>query len=236
MDINNLEDYVSMSHLLLSKGYTVASYDFVAGTLIYSSKTSTTAFYCELSDVDILVFKGTKEKLDWKTNLRFWPFWYGTGWCHKGFARAHQSVWDEIKPLINYQKPLLVTGHSLGGALAEKSVDFLRGHEDLHLITFGKPNVHLRNHIPKSLHLKTQLSVVNGSDVVTKVPRFFYSHDKNQNMLYLANNGNDYINPDKEFRRNDRNIIQFVSDHSMKGYSERINKILIDNQPEDIHE
>ena len=54
---------------------------------------------------------------------------------------AHSSVWGKIKKHIDYDKKLLITGHSLGGALAELTAAKLNGkHKQMSLVTFGKPN------------------------------------------------------------------------------------------------
>ena len=45
-------------------------------------------------------------------------------------------------------------------------------------------------------------------------------------MLYFANSLQDYINPSKEVRKEDRSIKDAVSDHFMEGYKERLERFL----------
>ena len=47
-------------------------------------------------------------------------------------------------------------------------------------------------------------------------------------MLYFSNDGNDYINPHKDLKEDDRRIKDYISDHFMGGYKERLGKFLED--------
>ena len=92
---------------------------------------------------------------------------------------------------------------------------------DSTLICFGKPRVFLKR--PKERFPKgSALSVCSGSDIVTRVPRFCYTvGSSNQDFLYLANDGANYLNPDLEFVEKDFSIKDSVSDHSMELYLQR---------------
>ena len=79
------------------------------------------------------------------------------------------------------------------------------------------------------MELDKQISCVYGSDFITTIPRFLYGPSKSQMMLYFANSGEDYIDPDKAFRKKDRSLKRLVSDHFMGGYMERLEAFL-DNQ------
>lgn len=192
--------------------------------------TSAYAVLARGNEYDALVFRGTKQPMDWIINAMAIPVYYGGSWCHAGFALSHKSIWGKIKMRLDLDKPLLVTGHSLGGGNADKTCDFLKGHRaPVHMITFGKPNVHLKNQAPYRDFLQTHLSVVSGSDLVTRLPRYLYGAHINQNMLYLANNGIDSINPSNGYVRNDFNIADSLSDHSIdKSYENRVFNLLID--------
>ena len=48
-------------------------------------------------------------------------------------------------------------------------------------------------------------------------------------MLYFSNSGEDYIDPDKKFRKKDRRLGRIVSDHLIEGYTERL-EVFLDNQ------
>lgn len=197
---------------------------------IESGLTSTTAFVVKRKTIDIIVFRGTQQLGDWAFNLLPVPVPYAGRLCHGGFVAAHASVWDEIEEHIDYSKRTLICGHSLGGALAELSAAKLKGkHDNLSLITFGKPNTFFKG-FKRAMTLDNQISVINGSDSVPRVPRLCYGPSKSQDMLYFSNGGVDYINPSKYLRKKDRGIKDRVSDHFMDGYKARLTKFLEDQK------
>ena len=197
---------------------------------IESALTSTTAYVVKRKTIDIIVFRGTQQVGDWAFNLFPLPVPYVGRLCHGGFVAAHASVWDEIEEHIDYNKRTLICGHSLGGALAELSAAKLNGkHDNLSLITFGKPNTFFKG-FKKPFTLDNQISVVNGSDSVARVPRLCYGPSKSQNMLYFANSGADYINPSSYMRKLDRGVKDRIADHFMDGYKARLDKFLEDQK------
>jgi hypothetical protein len=193
-----------------------------------------TSAYAELlryPDYDSLVFKGSWEMLDWIINLSALPpVPYLGGWAHLGFAIAHASIWGQIQQHLRYSRPLLITGHSLGGVMADYSASAVKTHSNAHLIAFGKPNGWLRLAPIKRPWLKTNLSVVSGSDIVTRLPRFCYGPDQGQDMLYLPNAvGKDWyvINPERSFRLLDFKLGQAITDHGMAAnYSAGVSEVL----------
>ena len=76
------------------------------------------------------------------------------------------------------------------------------------------------------MKLDKQISMVCGSDMVAQIPKLCYGPSRSQTMLYFANNGKDYIDPDKSLRKEDRSITDAVSDHFMPGYTERLEAFL----------
>ena len=199
-------------------------------TKIESALTSTTAYVVKRKTVDIIVFRGTQQAGDWAFNLFPMPVPYAGRLCHGGFVASHASVWGKIEPYIDYNKRTLICGHSLGGALAELTAAKLNGkHDNLNLITFGKPNTFFKG-FKKPFTLDNQISVVNGSDLVARVPRLCYGPSKSQDMLYFANSGANYINPSSYMRKLDRNVKDRIADHFMGGYKELLIKFLEDQK------
>jgi hypothetical protein len=218
-----------MSHdtelLIRSAQLAGQSYDNVTGALKFENKrTDTTCFVLQTTDCDYVIWRGTESKRDWLYNLLFIPRPVQKAWIHMGFYRAQQGVWKDVRKVLNPAKKTVQIGHSLGGACAEISCLLSREFQKLHLITFGKPNTFARFRKCRMDHLKTQYSVVHGSDIVARIPRFGYrpSTGTNLKQLWFANNGLDFINPDVKIKKQDWKVGESVSDHMMGGYQERM--------------
>jgi hypothetical protein len=197
---------------------------------IESKWTSTTVYVAKRKSIDIIAFRGTQQGRDWLTDALVVPVPYAGRLCHGGFVAAHASVWKEVKKHIDPNKRTLICGHSLGGALAELSAAMLNGkHDNINLVTFGKPNTFFKG-FKKPMTLDNQISCVNGSDAVARIPRLCYGPSKSQDMLYFSNGGVDYINPSSYLRKKDRGIKDRISDHFMEGYKERLTQFLKDQK------
>tara|TARA_Y100001936_G_scaffold42826_2_gene41595 strand:+ start:1171 stop:1911 length:741 start_codon:yes stop_codon:yes gene_type:complete len=207
---------------------------------IESKLTSTTVYVAKRKSIDIIAFRGTQQGRDWLTDALVVPVPYVGRLCHGGFTAAHASVWGKVKKHLDMKKRTLICGHSLGGALAELSAAKLwKKHPNINLVTFGKPNVFFKG-FKRPMELDNQISCVQGSDMVARIPRLCYGPSRSQTMLYFANSLQDYINPPKEVRKEDRSLKDAISDHFMEGYKERL-EIFLDAQdkilnPEELKE
>ena len=71
----------------------------------------------------MVAFRGTDETRDWLTNLDMLPRRSPFGPIHRGFAKATARLWPQLvtilKRALDRQKPIWLTGHSLGGAMAQ---------------------------------------------------------------------------------------------------------------------
>ena len=95
-----------------------------------------------------IVFRGTSNLSDWATNLQSWMTKSPYGWVHAGFLTAWRGIREvmqkEILHALGPKSRVVVTGHSLGGALATLcSVDLAQtiGVKDIACVTFGSPRV-----------------------------------------------------------------------------------------------
>lgn len=100
----------------------------------------------------VVVYRGTESIENWIDDARFllttYPYCAGCE-VHTGFYKAHQSVWSgvlaEVKRLRSKYTTynLLVTGHSLGGAVATlAAMEFtVQGIPVKYAYTFGSPRV-----------------------------------------------------------------------------------------------
>lgn len=119
----------------------------------------TQAALIEAGQWGALVFRGTQltsgqareRLLDWSVNLRVATTrWSGPGRVHEGYLTALKRVRYEARDFaeaVGASKPLYVTGHSLGGALASgytawvsyTHVCDVTPHHVAGLVTFGAP-------------------------------------------------------------------------------------------------
>jgi len=134
-----------------------------------------------------MVFRGTDEWKDWLDNINVPLVDELFGKFHRGFWNATEAVWPKLygayeeKHQAN-KRPLFITGHSLGGAMATIAAAKLI-HLDKPFIstyTFGQP---------RAMHLDTAelfntackdrvFRFQNNNDIVTRVPprKMDYSH------------------------------------------------------------
>lgn len=150
--------------------------------------TDTQAFLFRRDNNLILVFKGTQQLSDWKTNLKIRLKEFTvladqeavppTGRVHRGFLDAWQSVEKQVvyylKKWRTPETKLWVTGHSLGGALAAVATISLetQGFEVSGLYTFGQPRVadwKLVNYMNARMGDRI-VRYVNNNDIVPMIP------------------------------------------------------------------
>lgn len=147
-------------------------------------------------------FRGTNEIVDWLDNINAFSTKKLFGEFHRGFWKSVEDVWEGLwkkhKELQGKKKrPLFITGHSLGGAMATIAAARLV-HKDrpfYGVYTFGQPRTMTRdtalifNSECKSRFFRFQ----NDKDIVTRVPARLmgYSHVGS----YF------YINEEKEIHR-----------------------------------
>jgi predicted lipase len=100
-------------------------------------------------DYAVLAFRGTDSNLEWAHTFTYRQNPWITGKAHAGFVQALDLLWENVMAalydahVIDEEKTLWVTGHSLGGALALLAANRLdhigiKVHE---VQTFGTPQV-----------------------------------------------------------------------------------------------
>ena len=97
--------------------------------------------------VRMVGFRGTDDRVDWRTNLNVLARSTPWGRVHRGFLEAVTTFWpqvgDTVREGIGRDRRIWLTGHSLGGALAVLAAAKLseEGHSVEQLCTFGQPPV-----------------------------------------------------------------------------------------------
>jgi triacylglycerol lipase len=145
-------------------------------TSISNQDTDTQAFVVDTPSCVHVVFRGTESMRDWLTDVMVWRSPWGGEFVHHGFAESLDSVLPEIDSAVAAagKKPVVVTGHSLGAALATLyaySVANRGGYVPM-VYTFGSPRVGNSRFAAayNSLLRDETYRVVNDADIVPRLP------------------------------------------------------------------
>ncbi len=155
------------------------------------SRGATQGFVLETDSRLVLVFRGSKGRADWEINfntLQTKSLFGVPGGIHRGFTNALNSVWGKIvRPLALRAdasgKPLILSGHSLGGALATLAAARIAHKIRPDLVaavhTFGQPlvgNATFASFVDGHFHDRF-FRYVNHRDIVPMIPpKPFYRH------------------------------------------------------------
>lgn len=140
------------------------------------------AYILEGADLIVLAFRGTVSQRNWKTNfharLIHPPATDPNLRVHEGFYSAFLKLSDgtkgieqkinEIKEQTHKKIPIYLTGHSLGGALAQISAAVLGDDQIAACYTFGSPRV--GNAFFDFWVKPPSYRLINYADIVPQVP------------------------------------------------------------------
>jgi triacylglycerol lipase len=160
------------------------------GAFDFFDNHDTQGFVAESSDAIVVAFRGTQpdRPMDWFVDVRATtdPWDHNAGKVHSGFYGALRRVWgvtpgtSEVLPrrLVNRGgKTIWMTGHSLGGALAELCAAqalFVSRIPVQGVYTFGQPRVGTKD-FADAVHARLGSGIfrfVNDRDIVPRVPLF----------------------------------------------------------------
>ncbi|MEB3269711.1 MAG: lipase family protein [Leptolyngbya sp.] len=139
-----------------------------------------------------LAFRGSEDQTDWLNNFQFRQKTYPYGdessteiRFHRGFMAAYFAVRDRVTEVMKQypQAAMVVTGHSLGGALATVAALDLQYNitqhtqQPLTVYTFGAPRVGNAALIASfEQRVLDSHRYVYGRDLVTEVPRWWQGY------------------------------------------------------------
>jgi hypothetical protein len=158
----------------------------------FLDRDNTQCFVAWSSDVALVSFRGTASVGDWLANLNLFSTTRSYGTVHRGFLGAFQVVESDLQTLLRplSGRTLVVTGHSLGGALATIAAAEWEDRFSISFIyTYGQPAVG-KGTFPASIdgHYPGKFfRFVNDDDVVPRVPPTYRHVGK---LFHFDANGN----------------------------------------------
>lgn len=206
-------------------------------------KNSAQAAIIEHKDYICLAFRGTNELADWLDNINIFSTKALFGDFHRGFWQSVEDIWQMLMAHLNKlqavcKRPIFITGHSLGGAMATiAAARFI--HEDkpfTSVYTFGQPRTLTRDtaYIFNSECKDRFHRFHNNNDIVTRVPTRFMGYSHIGSYLYISEEKAIHAETGFWFRFIDRidgafnaikeSGIDAVVDHDMKTYLYAVKK------------
>lgn len=176
----------------------------------------------------VLAFRGTEpdEISDVLADLKAWPEGAMThGMVHMGFKDEVDKLWDELVKHHgkgHQEKRFMITGHSLGAAMATIATSRFEEYTNVHqLTTFGSPRVGTRSFV-KAIHTP-HWRFVNNNDIVCRVPLALMGYKHHGRLQYINFYGNvRKLTPWQMLKDRWRGwrsgLLDSVADHGMPNY------------------
>jgi len=222
-------------------------------TSFHNNLTDGWAYIAESATLIVLAFRGTQTVSNWDTNLHALlihpPYTDENLRVHEGFYRAFEKLSDgarglhqkvkELEEATAGQLPIYITGHSLGGAMAQIAAAVLGSDQIAACYTFGSPRV--GNSVFDLWVKPPSYRVINYADIVPQVPIpipfvMGYRHSGDPRYLPDRAGGTPYRFEPNIFQRTAqlvRGILQLIvtrsilgiKDHDMGHYCEKLYRI-----------
>jgi predicted lipase len=140
--------------------------------------------------IAIVSIKGTASLKDAEIDANIERREFNGTMVHSGFYNCYKAVRNDVMQFVRKHEHVLITGHSLGAAIASllAVAIALDTHVDLSIATFGSPRVgdNAFVNLFNSL-IKDSVRVVHEFDIVTRVPKAGFNHV--DTLLHLNDNG-----------------------------------------------
>lgn len=190
VQFNNKEDGL----FLVPRSYSLLG-EFSAKS--YDNRPERFGFLMESDQCAILAFRGSGSAVDWVADFIAQQTMYrpvkNGGQTHKGFTDIYMSCRDQVHTLLGMLpagKPLFITGHSLGGALATLAaldIALNTSFTSPIVYTFGAPRVGDPQFVQLyNYSVPTHWRFQNEFDIVPHLPPLVYQSPKTkQTYFYL---------------------------------------------------
>lgn len=180
------------------------------------------AVLTQADNLTIVAFRGTVPTSwsDWFRDFAAWPARVvdhpALGCCHDGFIMGADALLPALRKVLS--GPFVLTGHSLGGALAIAMGALLTdcGVPPLRITTFGAPRVGM-GALAKVLKPVDGLRYRHGADPVPEVPSWPYLNDRPWLPIGEAN----HLDP--------------IGDHAISRYALSLEKLCAPLSSLDVH-
>lgn len=161
--------------------------------------------YNNFYDLVFVGFRGSTNLKNWLTNIHFsmiYPYTSSIG-LEKGFYNLFNSMKDEIYDNISIiskkydTKNILITGHSLGGAISTLlTFDMLYNNlpYEISLITFGSPRVGNQNFVEEfNKYNIYSPRITHYYDIVPHLPQEFLNYKHISQEIWYNEDNTEYI-------------------------------------------
>ena len=152
----------------------------------------TQCFIASNTRLVVLAFRGSEANLgDWIGNLRAYQVTRSYGSVHSGFLYAFSVAKNKIRRELNQvnakHKKIVLTGHSLGGALALiAAAEWKNSYPTSEIYTYGQPAVGGNSFKSNTQYLTDKyVRYVYKNDIVSRMLPL-YKHTKRKTMLPLS--------------------------------------------------
>lgn len=178
-------------------------------------------FVLTSEQASVLAFRGSGSAVDWVADFIAQQTPYrpvkNAGLTHKGFTDIYMSSRNQIFDILKQlppERPLYVTGHSLGGALSTLAALDLASNTDFTapiVYTFGAPRVGDPQFVRKyNATVATHWRFQNEFDIVPHLPTLVYQSPKTKQTYY-------YLHVKGEVKRSFRNG-SIAGNHILSSY------------------
>lgn len=192
--------------------------------------------FSQIGNLQYLVIRGTANTKNLFYDAMFWTKFALGMKFHRGFHKVAKKIFDDSYNIgIVKNKPLVITGHSLGGAIAVVLGLYMKhyGFNIQKVVTFGQPKVTYKKFLPKAQNIlgDDYIRVVNESDEIPNVPTgifgfFDYGHFGDEIAMHSETYDVVRYPVVRDHNFFSQFFIEKINDHHMGYYIRGIEKIL----------